>query len=52
MKNLKSGSRLREELSGASEEILQLVESILTFDHNKRPTVQEILKNKIFDKIR
>ena len=28
------------------------MESILTFDHHKRPTVEDILKNKFFDEIR
>ena len=50
--NLNQKSTLRDDFSGVSEEMLSLLESLLTFDHTKRPSVKEIIGNKVFDEIR
>jgi serine/threonine protein kinase len=37
---------------GSSPELITLLESLLNFDPNLRPTVSECIQNKIFDEIR
>ena len=43
---------IREQFPKTSEELLQILELMLGFNHYFRPTARELLKNKIFDKIR
>ena len=43
---------IRDQFSKTSDELLDIVESMLQFNPYFRPTVKELLSNRLFDSIR